>query len=243
MLARALSRGVAPARAVLLALPLLAAAGATADTPAIEPSLIEAQDAAVRQAGGPRESDASRLSRARAAHWAPVVRGLVGGRGDERTRDGELRRDPLHWVDRGQALTWGLTATWDLPQAIYARDETQLVHAQIHLEKVRQAAAREAVRLFLERRDRKRALPQAAQPDARLRLQQDVVRLTASLDALTGGLFREPLLREVAELSRAEPVLAPPQAPLRAPPPLQVPPPSNPDLAAPPAAPRLKETR
>ena len=238
MLDRALPRGAAPVRAVLVAL-LLAAPRGNADPPA-EPSLIEVQEAAIRRAGGPREGDASRLSRARGAHWAPVVRALVGGRGDERTRDGELRSNALHWIDRGQALTWGLTATWDLPQAIYARDETQLVHAHIHLEKVRQAAAREAVRLHLERRDRQRTLAHATQSDARLRLQQDVVRLTADLDAVTGGLFHEVLAREVRELSRAEAGLAGPASQIPTP---TLPTPTRPAAAAPPPAAPFKETR
>lgn len=172
---------------------------------AAEPSLIEVQAAAIKNAGGPKETDASRVARARAAHWAPVVRGLFGVRDNEGTRDGELRGAPLHYTDRGQALSWGVTATWDLPQVIFARDETQLIHAHLHLEKARQAASKEAIRLYLDRQGRKRALAGSSSAEAR-RLLQEVVRLTADLDSLTGGLFLEALSRELAELSAAEPV-------------------------------------
>jgi len=170
--------------------------------------LIEVQAAAVKNAGGPKETDASRVARARSAHWAPVVRGLFGVRDNEGTRDGELRGAPLHYTDRGQALSWGVTATWDLPQVIFARDETQLIHAHLHLEKARQAASKEAIRLYLDRQNRKRALANPSSAEARQRLLQEIVRLTADLDLLTGGLFLDALSRELAELSAVEPARA-----------------------------------
>jgi hypothetical protein len=175
---------------------LVAALRARAEAAEAEPTLVEAQQAAMRRAGGPAEDDASREARARNAHWAPVLRGLVGGRDDERTRDGEMRRDPLRWTDRGQSTAWAVTATWDLPQVIYAREEAQLAHAHLHLEKARQAASREAVRLYLERRDKQRALLSAPPGELQRRLQLEILRLTADLDALTGGLFRAALARE-----------------------------------------------
>jgi hypothetical protein len=188
----------------LVAAALLAApsAAATADD---EPTLVEAQQVAAKRAAGEREEDRSRVHRARVSHWAPVIRGLLGGREDERVRDGEARHDPLRWTDRGQALTWGVQVTWDLPQLIFARDETQLVHAQLHLEKARQAAARETVRLYLERREKQRALAQAP-PETRPRLRIEIVKLTAELDSLTGGLFRASLAREEAAADRPPPL-------------------------------------
>ena len=101
---------------------------------------MEVQEAASRRSAGAAADDGSRLSRARAAHWAPVVRAGVTGRDDERVRDGEFRLAPIRWTDRGDAFTWAVTATWDLPQLIFARDETQLVHAHIHAARVREPA-------------------------------------------------------------------------------------------------------
>ena len=245
-LRRALRRGPSPWRALLAALGLSSSAlgveavfAAPPIVDGIEPTLIEAQEAAVRNAGGPKEADASRVSRARSAHWAPVVRGIFGVRDNEGTRDGELRGAPLRWTDRGQALTWGLTATWDLPQVIFARDETQLVHAHLHLEKARQAASKQAMRLYLDRRDRKRALANAPAHEVRQRLLQEVVRLTADLDALTGGLYRPFLTAELAELSMPEVARA------AAPPAPTASTPVAPTLSTPPPVPRTapQETR
>ncbi len=193
-----------------------AAARAAADSSSREPTLIEAQDAAARVAAGTSDEDASRLARARASHWAPVVRGQIGGRDDSRFRDGTYRDAPIRWQDTGDAFTWGVSLTWDLPQAIFARDETQLVHSQIHASRARLQAATETARLFLERREKKRALASlpGTEVATRARLALEILRATAELDARTGGLFREALERE-----QREPPPSPPAPPLQAPPP------------------------
>ena len=179
----------------------LFAQASTAEAPAgAEPTLIEAQAAAGRVAAGEPSDDASRLFRARAAHWAPVVRGQVGIKDDSRLRDGVYRDAPVRLNDTGQSLSWGFTLTWDLPQAIFARDETQLAHSRLHLSRARLQAASETARLFLERREKRRALDSAAL-GARTRLLLEVIRATAELDARTDGLFRAALEREEASLA------------------------------------------
>ena len=194
------------AAAAVCGLSLFCAVAARAEVPPAdvqrEPSLAEAQEAAARLAGGDAADDRSRASRARRAHWAPVVRGLVGGREDQRTRRGEFRLAPLREDDTGSALTWGATVTWDLSQLIFAREETQLVHAQVKAAHVRQQAAAEAARLYVERRARQLELrTRPLDAGTRARLSLEVLRLTALLDSLTGGLFRSALDAEEAAVA------------------------------------------
>jgi len=100
-----------------------------------EPGLLETQEAAARAAGGSPGQDASRLQRARAAHWAPQLRGQATARDDEKTRNGEYRLAPLHEQNVAVGHAWMLTLTWDLSQVIFAREETQLALA--HLQQLR----------------------------------------------------------------------------------------------------------
>ncbi len=203
---------------------LLAAPSLAADPPAAEPSIVEVQQAAARVAGGEASEDQSRLSRARAAHWAPVLRGLIGGKSNELSRIGTYRGAPVQLTDLGSSLSWGVSATWDLPQVIYSRDEAQLGHAQLHLAKARLQAATEAARLYLDRREKRRTLATLidAAGSARSRLLLEILRLTAELDARTGGLFRASLEGEAAESSRA---LDAPAAPAQPAPAEKYPPP------------------
>ena len=197
----------------MLALPSLTSAEGAPP----EPSVGEVQQAAARLAGGEAGEDASRTSRARAAHWAPVLHALVGRKDDAHVRDGQFRDAPVHLNDSGNSISWGISATWDLPQTIYSRDEAQLSHARLHLAKARLQAATEAARLFLDRREKLRALSglPAGQVAARARLLLEILRLTADLDARTGGLFHDALENEAAESTRAAELAARP--PLAAP--------------------------
>ncbi len=162
-----------------------------------EPSLAECQHAAARLAAGDASDDASRAIRARAAHWAPAVRGQLGGSASDRTRDGTMNQNPVHWTDLGGATTWSVMLSWDLPQAIYSRDESQLALATVHLARTRQAAAVRAAELYAERRRRIAALSQLAVAAGSVQLEAvlGLLETTAALDALTGGLFRESLAR------------------------------------------------
>lgn len=159
-----------------------------------EPGLVETQEAAARAAGGSAALDAARLGRSRAAHWAPQVRAQALVRQDEKTRLGEFRLAPLREADAGAGQTWALTVTWDLSQVIFPREETQLVLAQERLARARREAADKAAQLWLERH-RAQALWRATRtPESCFAL----LRVTAALVALTGGLFREAAAREEA---------------------------------------------
>jgi hypothetical protein len=171
---------------------------------AVEPTLIEVQAAAARTAGGTLAEDARRTARLRASHWAPVVRGELLRKDDVRTRVGELRGYPLRQDDAAAAHTWAVTVTWDFAQLVYAREESQLALAHVHLARARREAAQKAASLWVERRQTReslRVLSGAARREAAL----DALRLSAELDALTGGLYRDVVAREQAELEAEEP--------------------------------------
>jgi hypothetical protein len=182
---------------------LLAASGPAGEA-ASEPGLLETQAAAARAAGGTDAEDASRVSRARLAHWAPQLRGQAQLKDDEKSRVGEFRLAPLREQDVGVGHAWAVVLAWDFSQVVYARDESQLALAHAHLSRLRREAAERAAQLFLERQ-RARALWLSAPPGpARLELCFAELRITAQLDALTNGLFRDAVSREEAACTAEE---------------------------------------
>ena len=179
----------------VIGIALLCAAAAAA-----EPGLPEAQAAAQRAAGGSASEDAARAARLRRSHWAPVLRAQFIRRDDARDRVGELRGYPLAQQDWIAANTWSVTLTWDFGQLVYAREESQLALAHVHLARVRREAADRAAELWVERKQ-KRASLAALAPAARREAKLELIRVTAELDAVTAGLYREILEREEAELA------------------------------------------
>jgi hypothetical protein len=158
----------------------------------------------VRAAGGSAVDDVSRLSRARSSHWAPQLRGQAQLREDERTRNGEFRLAPLHELDEGTGTTWSVVLAWDFSQVVFAREETQLALAHAHLARVRREAAEHAAGLWLERRRAKALWTAAAPGPERTQACFAVLQLTAELDALTSGLFREAVSAEEAACTAEE---------------------------------------
>ena len=165
-----------------------------------EPGLLEAQAAAQRTAGGTAADDAGRSTRLRHSHWAPVLRGQILRRDDLRDRAGELRGYPLVQQDWSVANTWSVTLTWDFGQLVYAREESQLALAHVHLARARREAADRAAELWVERRQRRASMIALSGPPRR-EAALELLRVTAELDAVTGGLYRDVLAREEAELA------------------------------------------
>lgn len=172
-----------------LSLSLLAAAA--------EPGLLETQEAAARAAGGTAADDASRMSRARLAHWAPQLRGQGLVRDDEKSRTGEFRLAPLREQDLGTGHAWSVMLAWDFAQVIYARDESQLALAHAHLARIRREVAGKAAQLWVQRQAA-RAAWLSASAGARIEACFALLKLTAELDALTSGLFRDAVSDEEA---------------------------------------------
>ena len=187
---------------------LLAAAAAEQGTSALpppapepaEPGLVETQEAAASVAAGPASDDASRTARDRHAHWAPQLRGELLGKDDARSRAGEFRLAPLRENDLGASRGWALTLTWDFSQVIFAREEGQLALAHAHLARLRREVESRAAQLWIERRQAKALWLTSRQPAACLALLQ----LSAQLDALTAGLFRDAVSREEAACNSEE---------------------------------------
>ena len=169
-----------------------------------EPTLLDVQAAAARTAGDSASSDASRTARLRASHWAPVLRAGLVRRDDVRSRAGEYRGYPIREDDAAGTHTWAVTLTWDFGQLVYAREESQLALAHVHLARVRREAAEKAASLWVERRQ-KRASLRALSGPARLEAALEALRVSAELDALTGGLYRDVVAREEAELAMEGP--------------------------------------
>jgi len=165
-----------------------------------EPTLEQAQRAAERIAAGDREADSSRRSRARAAHFAPVVRGQLGQAQADQSRNGVSYGQPVQWTTLGQTTTWAVTLSWDLPSAIYGRDETQLALSEAQLARVRREVAQRVGRLYAERKRKLLAMHAQPSSDAPLQLENalSLLELTAELDGLTDGLFAAALARAQA---------------------------------------------
>jgi hypothetical protein len=161
-----------------------------------EPTLAQAMEAAARLAAGSSEDDDSRLSRARNAHWAPQLRAQAGRSDSEAVRTGQQSSAPLHWDQQAEVNTWQLAATWDLSQLVYDRDEGQLALGRSHLARRRQEAAGEVAERYVERQRLRRAVADSNGRDAAAALL--LLRCTAALEALTGGLFAAQLAQAQA---------------------------------------------
>ena len=160
-----------------------------------EPTLAEVMAAAARVAAGTAEDDESRLSRARLAHWAPQLRAQAGRAQSEAARAGLQSGAQLHWDQQGQVDTWQVAATWDLAQVIYDRDEGQLALSRANLARRRHEVSLEAADRYLERQ---RLVNAAGAGPRDLAAALLLLRCTAALDALTGGLFADALARAQA---------------------------------------------
>jgi len=163
-------------------------------TVGLEPGLLDTQEAAARVAGGSAALDAARLSRARAAHWAPQLRTQATLRADEKTRAGEFRLAPLLEQDAAAGRALLVALTWDFSQLIFAREETQLALAAAQLARVRREAAERAAQLWIDRQRAQSIWLASGTRETCLGL----LRLTAALAALTGGLYRDAAEREEA---------------------------------------------
>jgi hypothetical protein len=174
-----------------LALAVWLLASSTMD---LEPGLLETQEAAAKSAGGSAAQDVARTARARAAHWAPQLRAQATLRDDQKSRVGEFRLAPLLEQDAAVGRALLVTVTWDLSQLVFAREESQLALASLQLARARREAAERAAQLWIDRRRARSLWLSSGSRESCVAL----LRMTAALVALTGGLFREAVEREEA---------------------------------------------
>jgi hypothetical protein len=166
-----------------------------------EPGLLEVQEAAARLAAGLASEDASRESRARAAHWAPQLRGQGGAKTSDEFRSGQRYNAPLIEEDIGTGTSWSVLLSWDFSQVVFAREETQIALAHARLAQVRREAGNKAAELWIDRKRELLLMASLPTGSQRAAVCLTALRLTAQLEALT-SLYREALSKEEAACAR-----------------------------------------
>lgn len=180
----------APSTITAAAAPSLGAARALALSADGDPPVEAVQAAAAAQAGGADDADAV-TARAR---WAALLPRLTAEyRHDERSNrtvglSGSGEVDYLRLTPGDTVL---VRATWDLPELVSPRVELAAGRARAAAARRRTDAALRATALHFERRRRRLAvlLAPPEDPAARAEAELQILRLTAELDALTGGLY------------------------------------------------------
>jgi hypothetical protein len=175
-----------------------------------EPSVREAQHAALEHAGLERDDETGWAGRARLSNLFPEVDGEIAWLDQE---DGEQRysediaaREESRGMYRETVenrvydesrfrRAYSIEATIDLGGLVFDRDELSASRERRHRETARRKLLAEVTDLYFERR-KKQILRVADPPDdwkKRLDLLLSIDRLTARLDGLTGGWFRNQL--------------------------------------------------
>ncbi len=156
-----------------------------------EPSVEAVQRAAAVQLDGEAGRLDSLWRRARRAAWLPRLSAEVEH--DERTTrvvgfTGSSEADYLRFSPGTRA---SLRAAWELDRLVFSRDELAVAEAASRLARHRQERVERATHLFFQRLRLKAELAVAPPEGAveRVRAELELGRVTAELDALTGGLL------------------------------------------------------
>lgn len=165
----------------------------TTASPSGVPSIAEVQQAAEQAALVHLQDAATWRGRARAAAWLPEVTANYQrnvGQIDTLGVQSDIGVDSQHLEDVSR---YGVRATWQLSQLVFAREEINAAQAALDLQRSRQELLAHVTELYF---DRLRAIARAARSDD-LTAPLKAAELTAQLDALTAGFFSERL-RELA---------------------------------------------
>ncbi len=175
-----------------------------------EPSIREVQHAALAHAGLERDDETRWAGRARLSNLFPEVDGEIAWLDEEdgeqqyseeivpREENGEMYRESVEneVSDASQfRRAYSIEATIDLGGLVFDPDELSASRERRHRETARRKLLAEVTDLYFERR-KKQILRVADPPDdwqKRLDLLLAIDRLTARLDGLTGGWFRDQL--------------------------------------------------
>ncbi|HET6922482.1 MAG TPA: hypothetical protein VFI16_04975, partial [Anaeromyxobacteraceae bacterium] len=156
-----------------------------------EPPVEAVQRAAAAQLDGESERLDSLRRRARHSAWLPRLSADLEH--DERTTrvvgfTGSAESDYLRF---SPGTRGGLRATWELDRLVFSRDELAVADASSRLSRRREERVERATRLFFQRLRLKAELALAPPEGAleRVRGELELGRVTAELDALTGGLL------------------------------------------------------
>jgi hypothetical protein len=187
--------------------PDLPAPGASAEPVALDAAAAALRALALASAGDPRVEDVRAAAAREADRAAPIASGwgrrvrlaaLLPRLTAEWRHDEEAYRvvglqasGEVDYQHLSPGTTFAVRATWELGALVASRDELAAASAAAARAQRREEAVARASALFHERRRARVALllaPPAA-PLARAEAELAVARMTAELDALTGGLF------------------------------------------------------
>jgi len=158
---------------------------------ATEPTVAAVQEAAGRHAESATPDPAELARRRRLAALLPRVTGE--GRHEERDFRvvGMQGSSEVDYLRSSPGTSVAVHATWELGDLIATTGEAAAAAAALARAKRRDEAVDKATALHFERRHRLLALLADPPSDARARIQSELEleRVTAQLDALTGGLF------------------------------------------------------
>jgi hypothetical protein len=158
-----------------------------------EPSVAAVQSAAARHAEAATPDPAELAKRRRLAAVLPRLTAEV--RHEERAYrvTGLQGTSEVDYLRSSPGTSVSLHATWELGDLVAATGEAAAAAAALARATRRDEAVRKATALHFERRHRQLALLADPPSDARARVEAELElgRVTAELDALTGGLFME----------------------------------------------------
>jgi hypothetical protein len=163
-----------------------------------EPSALECQKAAVRHGCLRRKQVRSWRGRVRNAAWLPEVKvGVDRSHGAESRLKGEPGTSSEWAEQKGADLSYGMQARWSLDRLIFDPNELKVSREAQRLVELREEVAHQVTRVYYERR--RLQVLDAIRPPRTLRSaalrRLALERLTAALDALTGGWFSRELRR------------------------------------------------
>lgn len=153
-----------------------------------EPPIAEVQEAAARRAGG---TDDPELSRGRLAALLPRI--SIEVRRDQRSDRvaGLQGAGEVDYVRFAPGNAISVQATWELSRLVEPHPISEATRASSDRLRRRDEAVKRATELYFERRKLRLALLLDPPREVRSRAEAEISldRLTAELDALTGGLF------------------------------------------------------
>jgi hypothetical protein len=142
----------------------------------------------------------------RNAGWLPDVKlGVDRSHGAESRLKGEPGTSSEWAEEKGADLSYGMQLRWSLDRLIFDSNELKVSREAQRLAELREEVAHQVTRVYFERR-RLQVLsvirpPRTLRSAALRRLALE--RLTAALDALTGGWFSRELARREKRRKRA----------------------------------------
>jgi hypothetical protein len=158
---------------------------------ASEPDILEVQAAAAHQAEAATPDPALLARRRRLAALLPRVTAEVRHEERDYRVVGLQGTSEVDYLRSSPGTSFAIHATWELGDLVAATGEAAAAAAALARASRRDEAVRKATILHFERRQRQLALLSDPPPDARARAaaELELARVTAELDALTGGLL------------------------------------------------------